>query len=376
MAYTSYKNSKYYDPNAGTQTVKSWTSPNGVDLPIFDTPITPRENFHRSMSQQDPLWIPLSMVDMQSIMANDVMGHKVRGMQIHSDLGTGGKAGEEYQFRDWFNTEWTWVPKAGGAMLTPGTQLLADITDWEKVIEWPDLSEWGFEEKAAEYMRETYDPRKALSYDIGRGVTERLVSLMGGYTDAMMALAEEPEAARELFERCADFTIATFDAISALYPLDMVTLHDDWGAEKDTFFSEKMMEDLVFEPTKRIVDHIKSNGVHFELHSCGNVTRFMPYIVELGTDVAQLQRRAVNLPEMKAKYGDKLGYSASLEGLEFGKQVSEEELCGFVRRTADIYAPGGKSYTMVFSADPDIRRAGITEMYCYSREYYDSTRDN
>jgi hypothetical protein len=33
-------------------------------------------------------------------------------------------------------------------------------------------------------------------------------------------------------------------------------MHDDWGHERDTFFSEKMMEELVYEPTKRIVQHV------------------------------------------------------------------------------------------------------------------------
>jgi hypothetical protein len=372
MEYTGYKNSKYYDPDAGVQTVRSWINPKGMEVPKLNTPITPKENFRRSIGFDNPLWMPISTMDMQSVMANDVMGNKVRGMQIHSDLGVGGNTDKEYRFRDWFNTDWTWVPMAGGAMLTPGTQLLEDITDWEKVVEWPTLSEWGFEEKAASYLRDVHDPNKALTYDMGRGVTERLVSVMGGYTDSMMALSVEPEACRAFFERCADFSIETFDYINSLYPLDMVCLHDDWGTEKDTFFSEKMMEELVFEPTKRIVDHIKSKGVFFELHTCGNVNRFMPYIVALGTDVAQLQRRVVDLPAWKAKFGGKLGYSAGIEGVDFGAQVSEEEYLACVRRTADIYAPGGKSYAGLFSANPDTLRAGILEMYCYSREYYDA----
>ena len=372
MAYTSYKDSKYYKPDAGVQTLKSWMNREGLDLPAYETPITPKENFRRAIGRKDPIWLPIGMTDTQSIMVNDVALHEVRGMQIHANFGRVSE--EEFQFRDWFNTDWTYVPAVGGSMLTPGTQLMDDITKWETIIEWPDLTEWGFEEKAAKYMREEHDPRKALKYNMGRGITERLVSVMGGYTDSMIALATEPEATKEFFEKCADFSIENFDAINALYPLDMVTLHDDWGTEKDTFFSEKMMEELVFEPTKRIIDHIKSKGVFFELHSCGNVTRFFQYMIDLGVDVLQLQRRAVDIPAMIAKYGNQIGYCAGVEGMEMGKQVSADELCDYIRKSVDIYAPGGGSYINLYASDPEMAKAGVWELYCYSRELYDQER--
>jgi hypothetical protein len=63
----------------------------------------------------------------------------------------------------------------------------------------------------------------------------------------------------------ADFTIRYLDKLFSFFPLDMVTMHDDWGHERDTFFSEKMMEELVYEPTKRIVQYVKSKGAIFEL---------------------------------------------------------------------------------------------------------------
>jgi hypothetical protein len=365
----TYSRPEYLDPGIKTQSVKMWFGPSVV-VPVFDTPITPRENFRRAISRRDPVWFPNAVTDAQSVMTNDVMGQPpAPGLQIHSDLGARG-ATEDYDFTDWFGAQWTWVCSAGGAMLKPGTKLLCDITDWEKELIWPDLTQWGFAEKAAWYMKNMYDESKALIYDIGRGVTERLVSLLGGYTDGMLALATEPEAVRDFFDRYADFVVDTFEAINALYPLDMVTLHDDWGAEKDTFFSERMMEELVFEPTKRIIDHIHSKGVLLEMHSCGNVTRFMPYIIKLGADVAQLQRRAVDLPQMKKKYGNEIGYCLGVEGVELGKSMTREEFITAIRGTLDIFAPGGGSYINVFSSDPELNWAGLAEVYYYGRELY------
>lgn len=364
-----YPRPEYKSASVATQQVSSPFIGGFCEAPKFDTPITPRENFRRAAERKNPLWMPCSTTDFQSLLTHDVAGASPHGMQIHSDMKR--KATEDYEFKDWFNTDWTWVCSAGGAMLTPGTQLLDDITEWDKKIVWPDFSEWGFEEKAAQFMRETYNPDKVMQYDLGRGCTERLVSVMGGYTDSMYALAVEPEAVAEFFDAYADFLIAFFDKLNSLYPLDMVTLHDDWGTEKDTFFSEKMLTELVYGPTKKLIDHVKSKGVIFELHSCGNVKRFIPYTIDLGVDILQLQRRAVDLPALKKEYGDKIGFCTPLEGVVPGADYSSKEVISMVRKTVDLYAQGGGSYTSVFFREPENTWVGLSELHAYSRELYD-----
>jgi hypothetical protein len=367
-----YPRPEYLDPSVKTQTIKMPFSPNKVQAPIFDTPITPRENFRRCIGMQDPVWMPISITDKITLDTNEAIAWQVRGMQLHSDFVK--QAKEDYKFKDWFNTDWTWVCSAGGATLTPGTQLVDDITQWEKKVVFPDLREWGLKEKAEEFMKTRYDSSKAVSYDMGRGVTERLVSIMGGYTDSMVALLVEPEAVADFFEAYTDFLISFFDAMNALYPLDVITIHDDWGTERDTFFSEKVMEELVFEPTKRLIDHIKSHDVFIEWHTCGNVTRFFPYMAELGCNIAQVQRRVVDMPKMKEKFGDKIGFCAMLEGVNPMAPPEPEKYIEALHKTIDIYAPGGGSYLMMASPDPQLLWKACAEGYCYSRELYDKER--
>jgi len=314
--------------------------------------------------------MPNALTDKITLGANDVAKHEAHGMQIHTDFLK--QTTVDYEFKDWFNTDWTWVTSAAGAMLTPGTQLLDDITLWEKKIVFPKPDEWGLKEKADEFMKTLYDPRKAISYDMGRGLTERLVSIMGGYMDSMEALLLEPEAVADFFEAYTDFMIEFFDKVNALYPLDIITIHDDWGTERDTFFSEKIMEELVFEQTKRVIDHIKSHDIFIEWHSCGNVTRFFRYIVDLKCDIAQVQRRAVDVPKMKELYGDRIGFCAGLEGIDAAKPPTPEQFMAAVSRTVDIYAPGGGSYLMMFSPDEELLWDACSENYYRSMEYYET----
>jgi len=198
---------------------------------------------------------------------------------------------------------------------------------------------------------------------------------MGGYPQFLVAMVVEPEACLAFFERYADYMIEKVNRMLELVPFDMITYHDDWGTEIDTFYSEKMFEELLFAPTKRVIDACKSTGAAFELHCCGRIERFLPYMVDLGVDYLQIQRRANNVPMIKEKYGDKLGYCAFIEhngqtGADIAN-ASVEELCGYIRETVDLYASGGGMYASSTGATDEHTWAATFELFAYSREFYD-----
>jgi hypothetical protein len=223
-------------------------------------------------------------------------------------------------------------------------------------------------------MKNRYDPDKTLAVDIGLGCSERLVSILGGYTETMLAFAVEPEACKAFFEAFIDHDIEQFDKLMELYPIDHLTYHDDWSNEKDAFFSPAMLEDMLYGPTKRFVDHVKSRGVIFEFHICGNATRFIPYFVEMGVDLLQIQRRAVDFVKVKEEYGTKIGFGSGVEGFVMGGPLpTKDELIPMVRKTVDLYAPGGGFYASTFMLrDPELIWTASSEFYAYGREFYEN----
>jgi hypothetical protein len=74
---------------------------------------------------------------------------------------------------------------------------------------------------------------------------ERAGGRSGGYTEAMLALAVEPDACREFMCELSRFHCRMLDKIAKYFPTDMIMYHDDWGTERDTFFGEKMMEEIL-----------------------------------------------------------------------------------------------------------------------------------
>ena len=363
-----YPRPKYLDPSVKTTTGKTIFCAESITVPLFDTPIPRRENFFKAAKRDGPAWVPIYVSDIQSLMINELADERP-GIQLgprFSDIPS------DYTFLDMFGNSWTWVALVGGAMLTPGTRVLEDICDWEKVIKFPCFDDWNYRETAEKFMRDKYDPEKVMHINLHQGLTEMLVAFLGGYEDAMTALILEPEAVSDFFAAFAKFMIDFFDFLNSMYPIDFVTYHDDWGTERDTFFSEKTMEELVFEPTSKIISHIKGKGVVFELHSCGKIERFLPYACDLGVDFLQMQRRANDMPALKEKYGDRIGFNAPFEGLEPGVEYSDEELVEAVRKTVDIYAPGGGLYPFIAPrSEPERVWKLATELYYYSREFYE-----
>lgn len=363
-----YPRPEYENESVPKRKVKLAFSNMEFEVPSFDLPVTPLENFRRVVARKDPLWVPGSLTDFHNLMYQD-MGI---GRQISADFNR--KATEDYDFTDWFGVPLRWCVIAGGATNKPGTHLLEDITEWEKVIKFPVLSDWDWQTRADEFMKNVYDPSKVVQIDLHNGLIQRLILVLGGYTEGMLALSLEPEAVKDFFERLADHMIEMVDLFSSLYPVNLMTIHDDWGTERDTFFSPKMMEGLVFEPTKRIVDHIKSKGISFMLHSCGNVSRFIPYMIDMGVDLLQIQRRAVDIPAMKLKYGDRIGFNTGIEGMLPGVTHTKEDLIRMVRHTVDTYGKGGGFFASIYGGNQRTVWDLTTELYAYSREFYDAER--
>jgi len=351
----TYNRPPFGDPGVKTVYKPGFFGLPGYHVPMPDYPISIKENFWRAAKRHNPVWVPNSSTDIQGTMLAYTNGMPEADFTRR----------ERYYFTDWFGLEWMFVPEAGGPMLKPGFQLMDDITEWETKVKFPNLNDYDWKGNCERWFK-TCDPRKVTQVNIGLGCTERLVSLMGGYTDAMLAMAMEPEAVRDFLEAFVEWDMKVIDKLCQYLPLDFVTYHDDWGTERDTFFSEAMMEAMVFEPTKKLFDYIHSKGVIIQHHSCGNIKRFMPYYIGAGVDFLQIQARANDVPALKAQWGDKIGFEVSIDPAQ-----DKETLVQNIHKTVDTFAKGGGIFTSVAARDPELIWDGVMELYCYSRETYD-----
>ena len=354
----TYERIPYKAPGAKFQRVGTSMLP--IDIPVFETPISPRENFRRVVAHENPLWVPNAVNDFNYVLGGDLSGLS----DLRFDFT------ERCDWVDLFGCTWEWIPSAGGSMLKPNQKpVVDDITQWEKQIVWPDLDEARIQRCCQAVMqRSDFHPEKMNYYDFGQGCTERLVAIMGGYTEAMVALALEPEACRDFMMEFSRFNCRMFDLISKHFPTDMIMYHDDWGTERDSFFGEKMMDEVVYEPSEIFFSHVKKSGVYIDFHTCGKVERFVPHAISLGADFLQLQTRCNDVAAYKAKYGDKIGFDVYL------LPITKELIVSDARQYVDTLAAGGGLFSTIFGGDETILWDGLQELYYYSREFYERTR--
>lgn len=253
--------------------------------PIFNRPITPRENLRLLFSGQSPLWMPI--VGMRGL---DL--HVFRPRLFPDNAATHLVYDAEPQIsydsmiqKGWFDIDWEFVPQAGGATVHPGNPKVPSMANWEDYISLPDIDEMDWE--GSSQINKGY-----LKTDCMRQIAflsclwERLISLMD-VENAAIALIdeEEQEGVHRFFDQLCVLYDKMIENAQKYYGIDMVLWHDDWGTQRSTFFSPDVHREMILPYLKRIIASCHSRGILFELHSCGLNETLVPNMIEAGVDL-------------------------------------------------------------------------------------------
>lgn len=104
-----------------------------------------------------------------------------------------------------------------------------------------------------------------------------------GTEEALINMVADREKTREMYFRLAEWAAACAEnAIRA--GADAIKLSDDWGQQNTMLFSPKLWREIIYPPTKIIVDTIKKHDVPILLHSDGDVSMVLDGIKELGVN--------------------------------------------------------------------------------------------
>lgn len=255
--------------------------------PLFNRPITCKENYKLAVSGEKPYWTPTSgwaycdvNVYRPRIFPDNVASRIVYDGQEPIEYSDG------YEMKGWFDLTWVFVPAAGGATVKPGSPLIEDMNDWEKLIKWPDLDALDWEstaKKDAKYL----DTPQMNQLCLLNGFWERLMSLMD-VSGAAIALIDEDQtdAVKAFFDKYADFLVDCIGRMKKACPqIDGVLIHDDWGHQNGSFFSLDTVMEMIVPYLRRVTDYVHSQGMIFELHSCGKGQSLVPAYIASGVDV-------------------------------------------------------------------------------------------
>ncbi|MBQ6165199.1 MAG: hypothetical protein IK118_01755 [Clostridia bacterium] len=176
-------------------------------------------------------------------------------------------------------------------------------------------------------------------------------SWMAGTETVLIAMLEEPEWVKDMFNTYLDSCVALFGRIwDAGYRFDSINWPDDMGYKGTTFFSKEMYRDLLRPVHKRAADWAHERGVYAHLHSCGNVMTLVDDLVEVGIDCLNpLEVKAGMDPiGLKQKYGDRLTLHGGINAVLWDDR---DAIVGAIEETVPVLKENGG---YIFSSDHSI----------------------
>ena len=334
----------------------------GYEIPIFKYPVTPKEAFKSALARK-PYW------QINQATEGLIFTPKCNPDNIARGFVFDGTRTPPTGGIDMFGIEWEYVPKVGGSMVRPGKPYISDASELPEKVVWPNIDEWEWEESAKANEQYLATSQFNMCWFLN-GWYERLISFMD-FEGAIMAIFDEDSQpyVKDFFDRLSDLYIRIFEKYLEYFPqIDGFCIHDDWGSQKETFFSPAVVEEMIVPYMRRVTDFLHSKGKYCELHSCGQLLKQVPNMIKAGWDAwnPQLMNDTQKIYEL---YGDKIMIGVLPEDFD-PETTSEEEQRRLAREYADKFCRPDKPSFFNFSGIKYLTPAFREELYKQSRINY------
>ena len=247
---------------------------------------------------------------------------------------------------DGFGVRWVSPSSGAGAQIpAPGEFILKDVTKW-KDVSFPDLELFDWESCVAMEMKDVNRDELVVDFGSGNGVFERLATLMG-FEEALLAMAEEPEACNDFYTALTDFKIKVAEKVHKYYNPLCFTYYDDIATERGLFMSPDTFRSLIKPHHKRLCQTVINLGMKPIYHCCGKAEVIVEDMIDCGYEAWTSVQPTNDISSILEKYSDKLailgGYNTN--GRPGMADASDEEVRAEVRRCFKEY---GKYKVYVF----------------------------
>lgn len=172
-------------------------------------------------------------------------------------------------------------------------------------------------------------------------IYENLSWLMG-YETLCIALYEQRDLVKALSQKIIELYQWELESILQFDRVRVIWGSDDMGFKTGTLISPKDLREFVLPGHKKLAQMAHDAGCPYIIHSCGNLTRIMPDLIEdVGIDGKHSFEDTIeDVCQVKHTYGQ---YIALLGGIDidFLCRASEAEIRQRVRQTLTVCQPGG-----------------------------------
>ncbi len=163
-----------------------------------------------------------------------------------------------------------------------------------------------------------------------------------GIENFLADMGGEPVFARALLGRIIEKNMVMLENFLHAPEIDGVLLGSDWGTQLDLIMSPDTWQDMIRPGEQREYDLIHGYGKDVWVHSCGNVQKIIPSLVEMGLDVLNpVQPETMDLATLKREHGDKLTFWGGISTQKALPYGTPEEVRQETRRVRALMSQNG-----------------------------------
>lgn len=165
---------------------------------------------------------------------------------------------------------------------------------------------------------------------------ERFWSIRG-MENLMFDYYDNMDELKTLGRKLLDYYKVIVDRYAEL-GFDGIFTSDDLGHQTGPMMSPEVFEELYYPLYKEFIGYVHQKGMHVFLHSCGDNTKLMEYLIDSGLDVFHpVQKGCMDEKETSIKYGGKISFLAGIDVQHLLPEGTVEEVRAGVRELIDAF---------------------------------------
>jgi uroporphyrinogen decarboxylase len=203
--------------------------------------------------------------------------------------------------------------------------------------------------------------------------------LMRGYEQFLVDLVVNKDLAHALLAKLHQVYLKRVDSFLDAFGdwFDVVFLTDDLGTQKAGMISPDTYKETIFPYVSELVGRIKAAGKKVVMHSCGAVSSFVPFLIEMGVDAlnpVQVSARGMNPADLVRQYGKDIAFWGGGCDTQHALNAADPEVVrADVRRRLREFGPDASLvFTQVHNIQYDVPPENILAM---RDEFWKQTRD-
>lgn len=191
-----------------------------------------------------------------------------------------------------------------------------------------------------------------------------------GIENFLADMAGDPPFARRLLSDIIRRNLVMLENFLTLPTVDGVLLGSDWGSQLDLLMSPDVWQEMIRPGEQAEYDLVHSYGKDVWVHSCGNVEKIIPSLIEMGLDVLNpVQPEAMDIRMLKEQYGSKLTFWGGISTQQTLPYGTADEVRAEARAVRDLLgSDGGYIFSPAQSIQSDVSVENLLALLEVARE--------